>query len=214
MSCIAGLCAFTAMSFGQGSIYSFSGTISRLDFDGAGILGSENVQPGDSVSVSYYVDFNRSGYYLLNNGTMEVLEDAPLGNVHSTYFYSELISGTLFEEVNGGWHNRPEDINRYFAGWNRFDPTGHSALLQGGTADSFFTVRYENFATPLYVQDWSVGTELQGVIGAWSDQDWSFASADMRLDSITPVPEPRMALMAATTAAILLGIRFRGNRRS
>lgn len=163
----AGISVLIPSSFGQGAIYSFSGTVTGLDHDGAGILAKENVRLGDTVSVSYYVDFEKPGYVLLNDGTKEFLQDAPLENVHSTYFHSELISGSLLPEVNSGWHNGPEDIAEYFSGWNRFDPSGHTSLLQGGSADSYFTVRYENPSTPLNVQDWGFGTELRGVIAAW-----------------------------------------------
>ena len=188
-----------AIGFCQGSLYSFSGSVSSLYYDGGGILAAQNVAVGDPVEVTFHVDFGTPGYYLLNDGTVVVPADAPLGNVHTAYFYSRLISGTLLPEVSGGFNNGPQDISEYFTGWNRSDPTGNEGLLQGGSGDSSFSVRRSDpqyidgvpFMVPdVQVQDWQVGTEVRGVIVAWTDQDWSIAWADMRLDSITPIPEP------------------------
>ena len=221
---ILSLCVFfqASVGFGQGLLYSFSGNVSSLFYDGGGILAAHNVAVGDPVSASYIVDFGTPGFYLLNDGSVDVPADAPLGNVHTTYFYCRLDSGTLLPEVNGGFNNRPQDISEYFTGWNRSDPTGAEGLLQGGSGDSSFSVRrsdprYVNgvpYLVPDWrVEDWQVGTEVLGIIVAWSDQDWSIAWAGMRLDSIVAVPEPSVIpLLSIGSAAWLLWGRRRANK--
>jgi hypothetical protein len=204
---ILSLCLFfqTYACLGQGSLYSFSGKVSSLFYDGGGILAARNVSIGDPVFASYVVDFGAPGFYLFNDGSVEMLADPPLGNVHHTYFYCRLASGSLLPEANGGMNNGPEDIAGYFAGWNEGGPSGNEGLLWGGTGDSNFTVRKSSFTSESQVQEWEVGTEVRGVIVAWSDQDWSIAWADMRLDSITLVPEPStLALLSIGSAVFCL----------
>lgn len=206
------------LGFSQGTLYSFSGSVSSLFFDGAGILAAQNVAVGDPVAVAFYVDFAKPGHYLLNDGTVEMAVEPPLGNVHTEYFYSRLVSGTLLPELNGGFNNRPGDIKEYFTSWNRSDPTGSEGLLQGGGGDSFFSVRRTDpnyiegvpHAVPDFrVQDWQVGTEVRGIIVAWSDQDWSIAWADMHLDSITQIPEPTSLSLLFLGGVTYFGLRCR-----
>ena len=212
----------TSVVFSQGSLYSFSGNVSSLFYDGGGILAAHNVAVGDPVSASYIVDFGVPGYYQLNDGSVDVPTDDPLGNVHTEYFYCSLASGTLLPEVNGGCNNRPQDIAGYFTGWNQNSPSGNEGLLQGGSGNSSFSVRrsdpqYINgipYLVPeVRVQEWQVGTQVQGVIVAWSDLDWSIAWADMRLDSITAVPEPSVIplFLIGGTTLVLWG-RRRANK--
>lgn len=186
---LVSICVFfqACIGFGQGSLYTFSGTVSSLVYDGGGILAAHNVAIGDPVSASYFVDFGAPGYYLLNDGTVNVPTDPPLGNVHTTYFYCRWASGTLLPSTNGGFNNRPQDIAKYFTAWNQSSPSGNEGWLQGGTGNSNFSVRKSSFGSGSQVQEWHVGTEVRGIIVAWSDQDWSIAWADMRLDSITAV---------------------------
>ncbi len=216
-NCILALYVFLQGSacLGQGSLYSFSGNVSSLFYDGGGILAAHNVTVGDPVSASYIVDFEAPGFYLLNDGSLDVPADPPLGNVHTTYFYCRWASGTLLPEANGGFNNRPQDIAEYFTGWNQSSPSGNEGLLQGGTGDSNFSVRKSSFSSGSQVQEWQVGTEVRGVIVAWSDQDWSIAWADMRLDSITAVPEPSaIPLFSIGSAALFLWGRRRANHPS
>lgn len=203
---ILSTCLFlqASIGFGQGSLYTFSGTVSSLFYDGGGTLAAHNVAIGDPVSASYVVDFGARGFYLLNDGSVDVPSDPPLGNLHTTYFYCRWASGTLLPEINAGSNNRPQDIAEYFTGWNQSSPLGNEGLLQGGTGDSNFSVRRSSFNSDSQVQEWQVGTEVRGVIVAWSDQDWSIAWADMRLDSITAVPEPSVIPLFSIGAALVL----------
>lgn len=58
-----------------------------------------------------------------------------------------------------------------------------------------------------------MGTEVRGVIIAWSDLDWSIAWADMRLDSITAVPEPSVIpLFSIGGITLVLEGRRRANQ--
>jgi hypothetical protein len=189
--------------------------VSSLFYDGGGILTAHNLNVGDPVSASYVVDFGAPGFYLLNDGSVDAPANPPLGNVHTTYFYCRWASGTLLPEANGGFNNKPQDIAEYFTGWNQSSPSGNEGLLQGGTGDSYFSARKSSLSSSGQVQDWQVGTEVSGVLVAWSDQDWSIAWADMRLDSITAVPEPSaIPLFSYGGAALLLWGRQRANHQS
>lgn len=191
------------------SLYSFSGRISTLVYDGGGILAVQNVAIGDAVSASFLVDFESPGYYLLNDGTQEFPADPPLGNVHTTYFYSRLFAGTLLPELNGGRNNGPKDMAEYFTGWNQNSPLGNEGLLRGGTGDSYFTVDKSGLTSESQVQEWEVGTKVRGILVSYSDQDWSIAWADMTLDSISVVPEPGAAALLAVGGFIWLVRRRR-----
>jgi hypothetical protein len=185
----------TVTGSAQPARYSFSGQVTRLHHDGAGILVAQGIAVGDPLSVTFDVDFGMPGRAVLNDGTVEVLSPYVWEDLHITYFSARLVSGTRFPEVNGGIYNEPEDVSEYLAGWNRSDWTGNEGVLKGGSSDSYFTLKRHN---PLpgggvpdwQVQDWQVGTVMEGIIVGWSDLDYSMVRTDMRLDSITVIPEP------------------------
>jgi len=183
------------LCIGQGFLYSLSGSVSRLYYDGGGILAAQNVTVGEPTSVSFIVDFGAPGYYLLNDGTVQVAADPPTSSIFSEYFYCALASGTLLPDANGGFNNRPQDVAEYFTGWNRSDSTGNEGLLWGGSGNSYFSVYKDSNLQDCFVQNWQVGTEVQGSIIAFSDSDWSIAWTDMTLESITIVPEPSTSLL-------------------
>ena len=202
------LCVFfqASLGFAQGSLYSFSGNVSNLFYDGGGILASQNVAVGDPVFASYIVDFGAQGFYLHNDGSIDVPVEPPLGNVHTSNFYCRLDSATLLPVVNGGMMNRPQDIAEYFTGWNQSSPMGNEGLLIGGSGNSYFYVSNWDLNT---VQDWQVGTDVGGYIVAYSDKDWSVAWANMKLNSITPIPEPSSFVMGLVGAAGLAAVMRR-----
>ena len=181
--------------FGQPLRYVFFGQVTSLAHDGAGSLAAQGVAVGDAVSVSFDLDFGRPGQARSNDGSVVVLAPYTWEDLRIDYFYARLAAGTLLPVVNGGMYNGPEDVQEYLAGWNRSDATANRGVLQGGNANSYFRLEKLN---PLpgggvpdwQVQDWQVGTALQGSIVGMSDLDYSMLRTDMRLDSITVVPEP------------------------
>ena len=175
-------------------LYSFEGGVSNLFYDGAGILAQERYKIGDRVYAKFYVDFERDGYFILNNGETVIPEDPPLTNDPFWYFYSTLIDGTLLPEINGGMNNGPEDIKEYHIGYYNSGPGPNRGVLRGGHGDSYFSV---NKISDLdaRVQNWIVGEKLKGIIVAFSDEDWSIMWADMTLTEIRWSPSPNRSIM-------------------
>lgn len=210
-----GILIQACLGFSQPALYTFSGNVGSLFYDGGGILAAQNVSVGDPVAASFVVDFGAPGFYLLNDGSTNVPTTPESGNVYTEYFYSRLASGTLLPEVNGGFNNRPEDVSEYFTGWNRSDPLSNEGVLWGGSGDSYFMVRRSDpryvdglpYLVPDWaVRDWQVGTEVRGVIVAWNATDWSIAWADMRLDAITPIPEPSIISILSFSTLIFCAV--------
>lgn len=184
--------------------YSFSGHITTLDRDNAGTIAALGFAVGDPVAVVFEIDFAQPGRSVLNNGDTIVLAPYSWDELRIDYFYARLIAGTRLPEVNGGMYNDPEDVSESLTGWNRTDWTGQRGVLQGGSRDSSFRLdRFDPYpggtAPDWRVQDWRVGTTVWGHIAGMSDLDFSLMTAEMRLDSILPVPEP------TTVSLFLLG---------
>lgn len=208
------LVVFTA-SYSEGaSIYSFEGTISSLYYDGAGIIADTAFKVGDPVNAKFYVDFQKNGYFLLNNGEIYIPENPPMTNNPYWYFHSTLMSGTLLPEINGGSNNGPTDIAEYHIGHYNSGPMGNRGALQGGTGDSNLTVWEEGY-NDTRVQNWVIGENLKGTIVGWSDQDWSIMLADLRLVDIQPdsepVPEPSTFILLIIGLVSILCLRRKFN---
>jgi hypothetical protein len=169
--------------FCEGKIYSFEGNVSELFYDGAGIIAQEGYKVGDPVHAMFYVDFERDGYFLMNNGEVYIPENPPLGNNLYWYFYASLMDGTLLPERNGGLFNGPEDIREYHTGFFNSSPLGNRGVLRGGTANSDFSIYKDSFLDTR-VETWVAGEELEGIITASSDTGQSVMWADMKLTRI------------------------------
>ena len=190
------------------SIYSFKGEVSNLFYDGAGIIATEGFEIGDRVHAKFNVDFERDGYFILNNGETVIPESPPLTNSPFWYFYASLISGTLLPEINGGFNNRPEHIKEYNIGYYNSGPAGNRGALKGGTGDSNFIILKESYLDA-GVENWVIGEDLKGIIVGWSDKNWSIMWADMTLVGIQSdsVPEPSTLLLLGSGLIGLAGIR-------
>jgi len=180
---------------GQPLRYTFSGQITSLDHDGAGTLSAQGTAVGDPMSVLFELDFGSAGQARCNDGTVVVIPPYTWEDLSIDYFYARMSTGTLLPSVNGGMYNGPEDAQEYLAGWNRIDATDNRGVLQGGSANSYFRLERVNLlpedgVSDWRVQDWQVGTVVQGSVVGFSDLDYSIFRAGMRLDSITLVPEP------------------------
>jgi hypothetical protein len=180
--------------FGQSTLYSFSGRVAGIHSDGAGTIAGLGWAVGDPVSVSFEVDFGMPGTVRLNDESVEVLAPYVWDEGRIDYFSARMVSGTLLPEVNGGMYNDPENASENLAGWNRADWQGNRGVLYGGSQDSHFRVeRFDPWPGGMrdwQVQQWQVGTLVQGFITGFGELDYSMMQADMRLDSIVVVPEP------------------------
>lgn len=78
-------------------IYTFEGKVSNLFKDTAGIIANEGYEIGDQVYAQFHVDFERDGYYILNNGETLFPENPSMTNNPYWYFYSLalLLSGFI-----------------------------------------------------------------------------------------------------------------------
>jgi hypothetical protein len=202
--------------FGEAARYSFSGRVSGIARDGAGTIAALGWAAGDSVSVSFEVDFDGAGMCRLNDGFVEVLAPVVWDEGRIDYFYARMVAGTLLPEVNGGMYNDWEHVAENLAGWDRADWQGNRGVLYGGSQDSHF--RLERFdpwpggGDDWRVQQWQVGTTVQGFITGFSELDYSMMLADMRLDSITVVPEPGVSLLLFLGGlAMVIGASRRAN---
>jgi hypothetical protein len=66
------MCFLPTPSFAGPLVYSFFGQVSQTPYDGAGIVAEHGISVGDPVAFRFLVDFGRDGYYLLNNGSIEI----------------------------------------------------------------------------------------------------------------------------------------------
>ena len=190
----------------QPLLYSFSGQVTRLSRDGAGVLAAGGITPGAPVSIRFEIDFSLPGQAVMNDGGVLTLQPYLWEDLRIDYFQSRMISGTLFPEVDGGMYNGQEDFREFLSGWNRSDWNGHTGVLKGGGSDSFFTLERhspspDGLLPDWRVQDWQVGTLVQGTIAATSPLDYSLVQASLRLDSIMVIPEPGAASILLLGAA-------------
>jgi hypothetical protein len=210
----------TVTGFCQSARYTFTGQITNIVRDSTGSIAAKGWALGDPVWVSFDVDFGMPGRAVFNDGSVEVLPTYAWEDVRIDYFYARLVAGILLPEVNGGMYNGPEDVSEFLTGWNRSDWTSNRGVLKGGSGDSYFSLQRLN---PLpsggvadwRVQDWQVGTTVQGAIVGMSELDYSMIHAYLRLDSITLIPEPGVLslLLVGGSVSFLCSRRRDNNRR-
>ena len=99
--------------------YTFEGTV-RGYSDGIGGIVDPLVNAG-AVKYVLMIDFDRQGESTRYDGPMFEGTDVPQTSyqykrIYYDYFYVDFISGTVMEEVNGGYYNNPEDIAEYNLG--------------------------------------------------------------------------------------------------
>ena len=187
-------------SFGQPATYNFSGHLTSVDRDAAGSIAAGGFAVGAAVAVSFEVDFSKPGRVTLNTGDTIEIPPYVWQDTRIDYFATRMLTGTRLPEVNGGMYNGEEDVSEYLTGWNRTDWRGDIGVLIGGSRDSYFRLErfdpYPGGSVPDWkVQDWQVGTMLLGHIVGWSDLDYSMMTAELRLDSVAPVPEPTVGAL-------------------
>ena len=200
------LAVFSTSDCQSASVYSFEGVVSSLYFDGAGIIADEEFQVGDTVNARFYVDFQRDGYFLLNNDKIEVPENPQMTNNPYWYFYAKLLDGTLLPGKNGRFNNNLTEIAEYHTGYYNSGPMGNRGALQGGSGNSYLTV-WKKSNTDAKVQNWVIGESLKGTIVGFGDQDWSIMWADMRLVEIQPIPLPSTFILLLPGFVSILGLR-------
>ncbi|MEW8143458.1 MAG: hypothetical protein AB2754_20005 [Candidatus Thiodiazotropha endolucinida] len=194
-------------STGAASIYSFNGNVTSID-DGTGIIGATGLAIGDSVTYEFLVDTNLPGTITRNNGDTVIQLDPPnFSNLD--YFYADLISGSIIDEIDGGSYNNSNDVAEYNYGWENITDIDEGLLI-GGSRDNHVVVR-----APLDFSDWTIGLSLVGYERAYGQ---NFINSDaiysLELTSITPapIPLPAAAWLFGSGVMGLLGFNYRRKR--
>jgi hypothetical protein len=129
--------------------YTFEGPISFI-VDAAG--AAADLAWGDSVNYTFLVDRDRQGTFTTNDGIVHTYNDFSKVD----FFYSELVSGSKIDEVNGGSRNLPQNTADYHYGYELTDSKDYGYLI-GGSDDNYIQV-FGN----LDITDWVIGSVLQG----------------------------------------------------
>jgi hypothetical protein len=209
----------------QGFYYHFSGRVSQIEFDDAGLIAASGLTIGSPVEYTFFVDFQRPGTVTHYDGNVEVLEDIPrpgeMGNVTAHFFYADFLGGSFLRDdaaeqlrPNNGWLDR--NYGALFGAASSL-----SGTLVGGGVYHYVGVYQENIdggVPPLpwgytfddpSVQQWQIGEHVLAVSSASNaDLAGSLFRAEVTLDQITPVPEPATGLLVATCAVLWVGYRW------
>lgn len=173
--------------------YTFEGTITNTN-DSAGALAAAGLSSGDSVSYTFLVDKELQGTIIRNDGSKIIFPDTP----SSDYFYCDLVSGSLIDEINGGYFNAP---NHYAEKYLAIESTISSpySSLSSGPNDNFIRV----YSYAIDFSDWVVGTAITGLEGAYnsvgaSSSYYSALTLTSITDATTTVPEPSTLILFGT----------------
>src|SRR5215467_811027 len=206
------LVAVQASALGQGLLYSFSGHVTDVSQDAAGIISADGIKVGDPLGALFAVDTGRSGRYTQNDGTVLMPSSNPGDTIQYHYYFDELVSALPIRERDGGSRNGPTDV----ASWNyAYDNFGIAQLffsmgvLQGGSENAYITITKSD---PLdaTIATWQVGDSFD--LNAWAydaQNRSSVLTGSVTLSSIDSVPEPRTALLLALGLTLVAGFRLR-----
>ena len=192
------LLACQASALGQGLIYSFSGHVTDISQDAAGIIETAGIRVGDPLTASFVVDFARPGIYTQNDGTIGIVRSDPHDTIQYHYYYDRLVSDFPIHEKDGGSRNNPADV----ASWNyAHDNFGLAqvffslGVLQGGSDNEYLTITKSD---PLNatIATWKVGDSFEANAWAFGSQNLSSVLMGTAvLTGISPVPEPSSSVL-------------------
>jgi hypothetical protein len=214
-------------------IYQFSGRVSQIDFDNAGLVAASGLQIGSPVEYTYLVDFQKPGSVTHYDGSKEVLRDIPgpgeMGNIYAHFFFADLLHGTFIRDdaaeqlrLNGG--SLENNYGGVFSG-----PGLYTGSLDGGGVLYDVSV-YQSQADGMYppfpsswgyvygdpsVEKWQVGEQMFAVSTASNTSlQTSLFRAEVTLDRITAIPEPATYWLLVSGLMGLVGITVHRRRRS
>lgn len=107
-------------AFGQELLYTYSGHVTDISQDSAGIIGASGIHVGDSLAVTFLVDFSRPGYYIQNDGTTVFPGSGPHDTIQYHYYYDRLLTDLPIHEKDGGSLNAPMDAASLHYAYDNF----------------------------------------------------------------------------------------------
>lgn len=181
-------------------LYSFTGYISTID-DAAGAAEIADLYIGDSISYSFIIDRDRLGETTLNDGSL--IYGAGSSSIDA--FYAELVTGSVIDEVDGGFYNSPDDAADMRSG-SEVLTQYPSMWLTGGPEDNFVEL-YSRITT---TNSWGIGFTMTGWEHAFdSTGAESVVRSNMTLTGISPVPVPAAVWLFGSGLVGLVGLNRR-----
>lgn len=137
-------------------VYTFTGTVTSIPEDAAGIIADAGITVGTPVSMSFLVDFAEQGYVVLNDGSIVTPDQWTgwLSNYDS--FYTKYVAGALIDEKDGGTFNGPSDLAETHIGSIRHGDD--DSVINGLSQDHRVFVNKTE-----HINNWVVGTT--GILG-------------------------------------------------
>lgn len=222
-----GLGAFQSLA-AQDLLYHFSGTVSQIETDAAGIIAARGLAVGSPVELTYRLNFGRPGTITHYDGSVEAFADIPgpgeMGNLSVHFFHADLVGGTfVWDEAAEQLRPPNGQLERNWGATIRA-ASAITGTLVGGGVNYYVDVHRENpgggmsWPPPLpwgYTNEdpsvdlWQVGDEVLSFSSA-SDAESRVSAyrAELVLERITAVPEPPPAhLIVAGVLAMAAGRR-------
>lgn len=194
---LVGLMGFSAAANAALMGYTFTGQVTSIN-DGAGAASIAGVTNGDTITYRFSVDRDLPGTLTQNNGSTQLFTDTGT----TDYFFDDLLSGSVIDEVNGGYFNAPTDTAEYNRGFRNTN-SGYTQL-RVGSADNFIQI-----TSSLDIDLWSVGLYVSGMeVASNAIGNQTLVISNLRLSNIVPVPIPAAAWLFATGFLGLLGFKY------
>ncbi|MEL0586602.1 MAG: hypothetical protein AAES65_17185 [Candidatus Thiodiazotropha sp. (ex. Lucinoma kazani)] len=153
--------------------YTFEGSIDRIG-DDAGAAAIAGLSVNDPICYIFLIDRERPGTRVIKDGSIFTYND----DVNRAYFFTDLISGSMIHEVNGGSFKGPTSIVRFNRG---FESNSRIDLLTG-SSDHFINVWGASMS------EWGIDTPLKAIEGAYDKhKNSSIYLSHLSLTSISDI---------------------------
>ncbi len=121
---------FSTMANAEIIYFDFSGNINAIS-DNAGITQDQGVTINSPINLVIAINQSIDAFTISNAGDTTILTESIPSN--QDYIYSELISGSLIQEKDGGFFNNPDNIAHYHSFFVFFTFGGASGVFTLGS---------------------------------------------------------------------------------